>query len=193
MGTSDSMDSPETQSGQTATPVGEEIALLKLLGGESDNVISETNGRVSTTELTQATEACNADQRRLRPPHEHEREALSQLLSEKGLLTMLERPELSSEVAASLVNSRGQVLKANSNLGNKRQWQRRVVSICESWRSGSLLRASFTFLTLLMSTEWQKERGPIGHSRRTLLSSYSAVINMTAFLQTFCENFLSVI
>ena len=52
MGTSDSMDSTETQSGQTAAPVEEEIALLKLLGGESDNVISETNGRVSNTELT---------------------------------------------------------------------------------------------------------------------------------------------
>ena len=46
------INSTEAQSGWSVAPAREEIALLRLLGGESNNVISETNGRVSTTELT---------------------------------------------------------------------------------------------------------------------------------------------
>ena len=52
MDTSDSMDSIETQSERYVASARKEIALLRLFGRESDNVISETNGRVSTTELT---------------------------------------------------------------------------------------------------------------------------------------------
>ena len=40
MGTFDSMDSAETQLGRSAAPTREEIALLRLLGGESGNVIT---------------------------------------------------------------------------------------------------------------------------------------------------------
>ena len=52
MDTSDSMDFTETQSERCVASAREEIAFLRLLGKESGNVISETNGRVSTTELT---------------------------------------------------------------------------------------------------------------------------------------------
>ena len=54
MDTSDSMDSTETQSGWSVAPASEEIVVIRLLEGESDNVISETSGRVAknSTEIS---------------------------------------------------------------------------------------------------------------------------------------------
>ena len=47
MRSSDSMDSTETQSGRSVSTVREEIVLLRMIGGESDNVISKANGSIS--------------------------------------------------------------------------------------------------------------------------------------------------
>ena len=52
METSDSMDSTETQLGRSIAPAREEIIVMRLLVGESIDVIREKSGRISTTELT---------------------------------------------------------------------------------------------------------------------------------------------
>ena len=50
--TSDSMGSTETQLRRSAAPAREEIAVLRLLGEESVDVVWEKSGRISTSELT---------------------------------------------------------------------------------------------------------------------------------------------
>ena len=57
--------------------------------------------------------------------------------------------------------------RAKATLGSERQDLRRVVSICESSRSGKQERAVSTFLTLLRITDSEKEGDPMGDPRRT--------------------------
>ena len=56
--------------------------------------------------------------------------------------------------------------RAKATLGSERQDLSRVVSICESSRSGKQERAVSTFLTLLRITD-SKKGDPMGDPRRT--------------------------
>ena len=96
---------------------------------------------------------------------------------------MSERPvftRISREVVASLVNAGGQVLKEKENLGNERQWRKRVVYIYESWSSGSLLRASFTYnrVCICPVSAFRAQRSVLSWSTRR-----SAVVD--AIISTF--------
>ena len=57
--------------------------------------------------------------------------------------------------------------RAKATLGSERQDLSRVVSICESSRSGKRERAISTFFTLLRITDSGKEGDPMGDPRRT--------------------------